>query len=1434
MLALGGICCFLALLLDDRILAAATLALWLAPLASLAMAVLQRRMLTVPLAREAMASGRAPGNGWRRFLLPGNVTVTPQWERLDQHGTVILQGAGPIPQERGLYRHLALAASWADPFGLIFQRRMLPDDGETLMLPAQGDERDRAGLASDSRMQDQSAGDMASSVRQYAPGDSPRLISWRHTAHRGELMTRESDRDVQVMTLLVVDTGSGLADEPETDLDAAAAFALAQLRDVRGGGAAVAVSDGRTVHAGKAAAVRFLAAMRPERLPAGQSRTQIVKPDDASKPDDAAKPGDSVKTDSAQATATQPSSVPSERRAALVAAFVAAQHQPMRILLVTADRRSPLAAAFAASPLDGKVTVHAVGVAAPDSRGAASDAQAPMPCVSASASTSETGAQTGSAGSAGAAPSAVDDRRRRARQGLLGRAVAAASLIVLHAVTLGSLGGLVELKGLWVPFAGVGLLAVTLEAVVLPPRTAWRSARRVVVSAAIIAVAALALIVLRIQGITGQWVFARSVVENAESGPVAVWNFRLLPGMLSEGAWNLYIQLPPLTVSAASDLFLVAVAAAVLVLLRCLLAVPYASAAVPLIAVTVMAVGFAFVGQVPSYLMIGVTVFASVLLLWAVHPMRAPAPVPVVASALVTALTLALTPSATSFAIGVPLAVGTPGGLFSTSTVNPLVDLKRGLAQGSNNVVLHYSTYDGSPYYFRLATLDDFNGDTWRYDPQLASEGGLYGGRPNFGASPQSDPLGVRGWSDGEADYIRSLSPLMRTLVAVNNGTYAGTFSASDIALANRFVAQSDVTIDSLASRFLPVIGDARNISGLSDEEQRSWYQADDGTVFSPEALTGQGLTYAVSGTYLTPIGSKAQFAQIESVDRLRKAYLDRLNGVSTSSNRPSVSSPEERAALRRSLAANHYGRVDGDYLIVNVHVKSIAGAVAGLLVDADGTAVDDDPHSIASLRSGNLAMQLGEEFRSKLAVNPGESFAVIPGGVPDESGEKAELSLIVRLDGRTAREGSSRWEDFQAMASGYASAVNASGLAISTVTVGSERRQNQDRGPTITAQQLNDDGSGLARRARYGGLPAELPEHVQAVVDEAKAAGVPSDGANETNQVAAMRWLVDYLTGPEFTYSLNQPDGNGRSNLDVIDDFLVSRSGYCTHYASALAVLGRAMGLSTRIVLGYNASGAASEDGSRTTYEVQARQLHSWTEVYIDNIGWVPFDVTPAAGGGNAPASSQDDATDTTMPSASASSSSVSASASVSANESTSDEETDPTTSDDPSSSVSDATDATVSAAGPQLPGWAVRVLWTFFGLVASAALLLAPGGIRERRRRRRLRLIDQAIAVGDDGTLNRNAWRAAWGELLDCARDTGLRWPATVTDGEIADMLCERFPEETTGIRTIAEQVATVAYGSPDAAVEPPDAAVTGTLNAMRAHASRFRRLAPRSLVR
>ena len=76
----------------------------------------------------------------------------------------------------------------------------------------------------------------------------------------------------------------------------------------------------------------------------------------------------------------------------------------------------------------------------------------------------------------------------------------------------------------------------------------------------------------------------------------------------------------------------------------------------------------------------------------------------------------------------------------------------------------------------------------------------------------------------------------------------------------------------------------------------------------------------------------------------------------------------------------------------------------------------------------------------------------------------------------------------------------------------------------------------------------------------------------------------------------------------DFVSYFLLdSREGYCSYFATAMAVLCRAEGIPARYVEGYRVY--AEPDG---VTNITGEDAHAWVEVYIRGIGWVAYDPTP------------------------------------------------------------------------------------------------------------------------------------------------------------------------------------------------------------------------------
>lgn len=100
---------------------------------------------------------------------------------------------------------------------------------------------------------------------------------------------------------------------------------------------------------------------------------------------------------------------------------------------------------------------------------------------------------------------------------------------------------------------------------------------------------------------------------------------------------------------------------------------------------------------------------------------------------------------------------------------------------------------------------------------------------------------------------------------------------------------------------------------------------------------------------------------------------------------------------------------------------------------------------------------------------------------------------------------------------------------------------------------------------------------------------------------------VLAYFQQNEFFYSLN-PALLGE---DRIDDFLFNTlEGFCEHYASTFAFLMRAVGIPTRVVVGYQGAEYNPFENYMMIYQYNA---HAWNEVWLDGEGWVRFDPTGA-----------------------------------------------------------------------------------------------------------------------------------------------------------------------------------------------------------------------------
>lgn len=98
---------------------------------------------------------------------------------------------------------------------------------------------------------------------------------------------------------------------------------------------------------------------------------------------------------------------------------------------------------------------------------------------------------------------------------------------------------------------------------------------------------------------------------------------------------------------------------------------------------------------------------------------------------------------------------------------------------------------------------------------------------------------------------------------------------------------------------------------------------------------------------------------------------------------------------------------------------------------------------------------------------------------------------------------------------------------------------------------------------------------------------------------------------------SYNLDAGRNPSDTDFVEYFLFeSHEGYCVHFASAAVLTLRYLGIPARYVTGYAVSPSdfLSEDGSTYTAVLTGKQAHAWAEIYVDETGWIPVEMTPGA----------------------------------------------------------------------------------------------------------------------------------------------------------------------------------------------------------------------------
>jgi transglutaminase-like putative cysteine protease len=116
--------------------------------------------------------------------------------------------------------------------------------------------------------------------------------------------------------------------------------------------------------------------------------------------------------------------------------------------------------------------------------------------------------------------------------------------------------------------------------------------------------------------------------------------------------------------------------------------------------------------------------------------------------------------------------------------------------------------------------------------------------------------------------------------------------------------------------------------------------------------------------------------------------------------------------------------------------------------------------------------------------------------------------------------------------------------------------------------------------------------------------------GTTASPYIAVVRLEDWFRSGGGFQYDESPPAPAG---LPTLVHFVTrSRSGYCQHFASSMALMLRYLGIPARVAAGFT---SGRYNPVEREWTVTDHEAHTWVEVWFRGLGWLPFDPTPGRG---------------------------------------------------------------------------------------------------------------------------------------------------------------------------------------------------------------------------
>ena len=231
-------------------------------------------------------------------------------------------------------------------------------------------------------------------------------------------------------------------------------------------------------------------------------------------------------------------------------------------------------------------------------------------------------------------------------------------------------------------------------------------------------------------------------------------------------------------------------------------------------------------------------------------------------------------------------------------------------------------------------------------------------------------------------------------------------------------------------------------------------------------------------------------------------------------------------------------------------------------------------------------------QLRRVAIIGPGDTIPAAPGGTPG-AGDTLPKETLVDRDGCVTAPG----------------ALMRKGTTYKVVSTPLEMRppaaSQRPGAPPGTTQQPSELGLPMLAPAdtELSGIYTKIPFSVRRVADLARQ--VVGEAATPWDKLAA---LISFLQR-NYAYSLDAPAVP--LGEDAADHFLFrQKRGHCDLFATSLALMARAVGIPTRVAIGY---AGGEYDPQQQRWVIREADAHAWVEAYLPPWGWISVDATPA-----------------------------------------------------------------------------------------------------------------------------------------------------------------------------------------------------------------------------